>query len=134
MDPLRTDDGCDLESSILEDERRESRPMVGAAHLQDSDPPLDLDVRDRVHLELENPVREERLVPPGLRRLEPEERGVGRRLREDEGRPAEVPQPLEEPEQFRSPVLELREDLERLERVRSEERRVGKEGRGRWAS
>src|SRR3989441_1366501 len=91
--------------------------MVGAAHLQDPDPPLDLDVRDRVHLELENPVREERLVPPGLRRLEPEERGVGRRLREDEGRPAEVPQPLEDPEPFRSPVLKLREDLERLERV-----------------
>src|SRR5438445_5916430 len=95
--------------------------MVGAAHLQDSDPPPHLDVRDRVHLELEDPVREERLVPPGLRRLEPEERGVGRRLREDEGRPAEVPQPLEEPEQFRPPVLKLREDLERLERVDDQE-------------
>src|SRR3989441_6118466 len=93
----------------------------GPALLGDRAPPLDLDVRDRVHLELENPVREERLVPPGLRRLEPEERGVGRRLREDEGRPAEVPQPLEEPEQFRSPVLKLREDLERLERVDGQE-------------
>src|SRR3989442_1306050 len=51
-------------------------------------PPLDLDVRDRVHLELEDPVREERLVPTGLRRFEPEERSVRRRFREDEGRPA----------------------------------------------
>src|SRR6267378_3095533 len=46
---------------------------------------------------------------------------IRRWIREDEGRRAEVPQPLEQAEQLRPAVLEFREDLERLERVDHDE-------------
>src|SRR6266566_2877651 len=95
---LGADDGGDLESAVLEHEGREPGLVVRSPHLHDADPPLDLDVGDRMHLEFEDAVREERLVATRLGRLDPEERRVGRGLRQDDRRRAEVPEPLEEPE------------------------------------
>src|SRR5207245_6505183 len=115
--PLRTDDRRDLEAPRVEDEGGKSRLVVRAPHLLDPDPTLDLNVRNRVHLELDDPVREVRLVPPRLRSLESEVRRLRCGLRQHEGRRAEIPQPLEQAEELRPAVLELREDLERLERV-----------------
>src|SRR3972149_3181314 len=86
---------------------------------------LPRDLGDGVHLELDEAAREVRLVAPRLGRFEAEERGLGRRLREDERRRPEVPQPLEELEQLRAAVLELREDLERLEGVDHDEGHAG---------
>src|SRR5206468_3728573 len=121
MDHLRTDDRYDLEPPLVEHEGGEPRLVVRTAHLLDPNPPLDLDVRDRVHLELDDPVREERLVPPRLGSFESEVRRLRCGFGEHQGRRAEIPQPLEQPEQLRPAVLELREDLERLERVDDDE-------------
>src|SRR6266705_3210076 len=117
MDHLWTDDRHHLESPFVEHERRESGLVVRTPHLLDPDPALDLDVRDRVHLELDDPVREERLVPSRLWGLESEVRRLRGRLREHERGRSEVSQPLEQPEELRAAILELREDLEGLERV-----------------
>src|SRR5437867_226423 len=117
MDHLWTDDGHDLEAALVEHERGESGLVVRTPHLLDPDPALDLDVRDRVHLELDDSVREDRLVPPRLWGLESEVGRLRGRLREHERGRAEVSQPFEKPEELRAAILELREDLERLERV-----------------
>src|SRR6266540_5786012 len=95
---LGADDGGDLESAVLEHEGGEPGLVVGSPHLHDADPPLHLDFGDRMHLELEDAVRQERLVATRRRRLNPEERRVGRGLRQDDRRRPEVPKPLEEPE------------------------------------
>src|SRR6267378_1668769 len=121
MSHLEAHDGCDLEATALEDEGGETCLVMRPAHLAHPNPTLDLDVGDLVHLELEYSVREERLVTPRLRRLEAEERRLGRGFGEDEGRRAEITEPFEEPEQFRAPVVELREDFERLEGVEDNE-------------
>src|SRR6266571_5298523 len=92
---LGTDDRGDLKSAVLEHEGGEPGLVVGSPHFHDADPPLHLDVGDRMHLELEDAVREEGLVATRLRRLDPEERRVGRGLRQDDRRRAEVPEPLE---------------------------------------
>src|SRR5205823_6136042 len=117
MGLLWADDRGHVEPPVLEDERRESGLVVRAAHLGHADSPLHLDVRDRMHLEFQDPVREEGLVPPRLGRLEPEERSLGSRLPEDERRRPEIPEPLEELEQLRPSIRELREDLEGLQRI-----------------
>src|SRR2546427_1207927 len=117
MDHLGTDDRYDLEAPLVEHERGESRLVVRTAHLLDPDPALDLDVRDRVHLELDDSVREERLVPSRLRGLESKVGRLRGRLREHECGRAEVSQPLEQSEELRAAILELREDFERLQRV-----------------
>src|SRR5881398_2013724 len=117
MGLLRADDRGHVEPPVLEDERRESGLVVRAAHLGHADSPLHLDVRDRMHFEFQDPVREEGLVPPRLGRLEPEERSLGSRLPEDERRRPEIPEPLEELEQLRPSIRELREDLEGLQRI-----------------
>src|SRR5207245_11547978 len=114
MDHLWTDDRHDLEAPLVEHERGESCLVVRAPHLLDPDPALDLDVRDRVHLELDDSVREERLVPPRLWGLESEVGRLRGRLREHESGRAEVSQPFEKPEELRAAILELREDLKRL--------------------
>src|SRR6267378_6448425 len=121
MSHLEAHDGCDLEATALEDEGGETCHVMRPAHLAHPNPTLDLDVGYLMHLELEDSVGEECFVAPRLRWLEPEEGGFGRGLREDERRRAEVSQPFEEPEQFRAPVLELREDFERLEGVEDNE-------------
>src|SRR6266571_1310517 len=94
---------------------------MGPAHLRHPDAALDLDVRDLVHLELEDPVREERFIAPRLGRLEPQERGLARGLREHEGRRTEVAEPFEKLEQFGSAVGKLGEDFEGLQRIDDDE-------------
>src|SRR6266571_2229890 len=71
----------------------------------------------------ENPVLwcDPRIFTTRIRRLDPEERRVRPGLRQDDRRRAEVPEPFEQPEQVRTSVLELREDLEGLERVDHDE-------------
>src|SRR2546428_1753455 len=117
MDHLGTDDRYDLEAPLVEHEGGESRLVVRAPHLLDPDSALNLDVRDRVHLELNDSVCEVRLVPPRLRSLESEVRRFRCGFCEHESGRPQVPQPLEQSEQLRPAVLEFREDLERLERV-----------------
>src|SRR5256886_15465659 len=67
MDHLGTDDRYDLEAPLVEHEAAESRLVLRAPHLLDPDSALNLDVRDRVHLELNDSVCEVRLVPPRFR-------------------------------------------------------------------
>src|SRR5438105_15645074 len=73
MGLLQADDRRHVEPPVLEDERGESRLVVRAAHLRHADPPLDLDVRDLIHLEFQDPVREEGLFPARQGSLELQE-------------------------------------------------------------
>src|SRR3989449_5467225 len=73
------------------------------------------EVRDEMHAEVDDAVREEVLVPSALEDV-PGDEPIGT-LRDEEARDAEIPQPLEQSVHLAPTVLELRQDLERLERV-----------------
>src|SRR3989442_11798209 len=65
--------------------------------------------------EVEDAVREEILVPSALEDV-PGDEPIGT-LRDEEARDPEVPQPLEQSVHLPAAILELRQDLERFERV-----------------
>src|SRR3990170_1441742 len=106
----------DLELPFVERERVESGLVLRAPHLHAPDPPLDVEVARRMEPEVEDPVREVRLLV-----VPPSDGALHGRFRDDQGRRPEVPQPLEQVVQLRPPVLELRHRLQHVEGVEDEE-------------
>src|SRR3989304_8540282 len=81
--PSRAQGLHDLEPALVEGERQVSRRVPRPPHLEDPDPALDVEVGDHVEPDLDDPVREEVLVPTPLEDL-PADDPVGP-LRDDEG-------------------------------------------------
>src|SRR5438552_18843023 len=73
------------------------------------------EVREEMHAEVDDAVREEVLVPSALEDVPGDEPVCP--LCDEEARDSEIPQPLEQSVHLAPTVLELRQDLERLERV-----------------
>src|SRR3989304_3477490 len=96
-----------LQPPAVPDEGEVPRLVLRAPHLHAPDAPLHVHVARRVEPEVDDPVREVRLVPQVARRGE-----VERLLPDEQGRDAEAAQPLEQVVQVRPDVLELPPDLE----------------------
>src|SRR5438445_11393655 len=113
--PSRAHRPRDSEPSVVAVPAEVSGLVFGPAHLDDPQPSLCGEVRDEMHAEVDDAVREEVLVPSALEDV-PGDEPIGT-LRDEEARDAEIPQPLEQSVHLAPTVLELRQDLERLERV-----------------
>src|SRR3989449_3732457 len=113
--PSRAHRPGDPETSVVDVHREVSGLVFRAAHLDDPQPSLCGEVRDEMHAEVDDAVREEVLVPSALEDV-PGDEPIGP-LRDEEARDPKVPQPLEQSVHLAPTVLELRQDLERLERV-----------------
>src|SRR6266566_5250094 len=105
----------DAEATLVEVHREVSGVVFRPPHLHDPQPTLRRRVCHEVHPEVDHAVREELLVPASLEHVTGHD--PVRPFRDEEARDAEVAEPLEEPVDLPPSVFELREDLERLERV-----------------
>src|SRR6266568_4956749 len=106
-----------LESAILEGKGEGARIVLRGPHLRHAQPPLHVEVRRRMHLELHDAVREIRLRGRMGGRAE-----VHRLLGYQEGQGTKVAQPLEEEIQVGPGILHLRHRLEDVKGVDDEDR------------
>src|SRR5438128_9263960 len=113
--PSRAHRPRDPETSVVDVHREVSGLVCRPAHRDDPQPSLRGKVRNEMHAEVDDAVREEVLVPSALEDV-PGDEPIGT-LRDEEARDAEIPQPLEQPVHLPAAMLELRQDLEGFERV-----------------
>src|SRR5437016_2747575 len=109
--------------SVVEDERMVPRVMPGPAHLHDPKLTLHPELALPREPEVEDSVDEVILFVLCICRpawIAPSG-SVRRKLSQQEGRAVQIPEPSDQGEQFPPRLAELREDLERVERIEDEE-------------
>src|SRR3989449_720668 len=112
---LRSRIGGDAETALVEVHREISGIVLRPSHLHDAEATLGRQVRHEVHPEMDHAVGEELLVVAALKHMSRDD--PIRPFCDEEAGDPEVAEPLEQPVDLPSAVFELREDLERFERV-----------------